>query len=190
MNQLNNLFDNISRIGSDNYDKTNKQIQNNKSSNYVLENYNNFNTFHSALNLANNQPNVFLNGSPCGGINSSVIDDNSKLKNKLCVRSSIRDNDKERLFKTSPYLGKGPFDIDSYNKINNIKLNSNKKTNHSDSETRHDNYTYTPLISSIESTIANPSNCVEGVAYKGWIRGGMPSRLLNREVDKKMNTTM
>ena len=62
MNQLNNLFDNISRIGSDNYDKTNKQIQNNKSSNYVLENYNNFNTFLSALNLANKHG-IFISAS-------------------------------------------------------------------------------------------------------------------------------
>ena len=106
------------------------------------------------------------------------------------MRSSIRDNEKERLFKTSPYLGKGPFDVNSYNIINNINLNSNKKTMNSDSEIKHDNYTYTPLIPTIESTIANPSNLVEGVAYKGWIRGGMPSRLLNREEDKKINSTM
>ena len=71
------------------------------------------------------------------------------------------------------------------------KENAKKFTNEvSDSEIKNDNYTYTPLIPSVESTIANPSNCVESVAYKGWIRGGMPSRLLNREEDKKINTAM
>ena len=75
--------------------------------------------------------------------------------------------------------------VKKYHRINDFSL-----YNQNGNQVTQDNYTYTPLISSIESTIANPSNCVEGIAYKGWIRGGMPSRLLNREVDKKINTTM
>ena len=38
MSLLNNMFDNISRIGSDNCDLTNKSIQNTKASDYLLEN--------------------------------------------------------------------------------------------------------------------------------------------------------
>jgi hypothetical protein len=38
-----------------------------------------------------------------------------------------------------------------------------------------------PLIPSIAATITNPSNLIEGVAANGWIRGGIPSRELERE---------
>ena len=37
------------------------------------------------------------------------------------------------------------------------------------------------LIPSLQATIQNPANLVEGVAADGWIRGGMPSRELARD---------
>ena len=42
------------------------------------------------------------------------------------------------------------------------------------------------MIPSLQSTINNPANLVEGVAEKGWIRGGVPSRELAR--DKEYST--
>ena len=37
------------------------------------------------------------------------------------------------------------------------------------------------MIPSLEATITNPANLVEGVAAEGWIRGGLPSRELIRD---------
>ena len=62
---------------------------------------------------------------------------------------------------------------------------TNRKTQNPNTEVTQDNYTYTPLIPAIETTITNPSNLVEGVAYEGWVRGGVPSRLLNRMEDEQ-----
>ena len=42
-------------------------------------------------------------------------------------------------------------------------------------------YTYYPLIPSIQSTVQNPSNLVEEAAAEGWIRGGLPSRDIQRD---------
>ena len=39
------------------------------------------------------------------------------------------------------------------------------------------------LVPSLKSTIQNPANLVEGVAANGWIRGGLPSRELTRDMD-------
>jgi len=44
-------------------------------------------------------------------------------------------------------------------------------------------YSNYPLIPSIESTVSNPANLVEGIAADGWIRGGLPSRNLTRDQD-------
>ena len=39
------------------------------------------------------------------------------------------------------------------------------------------------LVPSLKATIQNPANLVEGVANEGWIRGGLPSRELTRDMD-------
>ena len=39
------------------------------------------------------------------------------------------------------------------------------------------------LVPSLKATIQNPANLVEGVAAKGWIRGGLPTRDLVRDQD-------
>ena len=51
------------------------------------------------------------------------------------------------------------------------------------SEKSYANYHSTPLIPAIKDTVTNPANLVEGVASEGWVRGGVPSRELTRDVD-------
>ena len=111
MSVIDRLFDNVSRIGNDSCDNTNKNKQNIESSNYMLENYNVYNPVTSAINLATNQPNIFLRGSPKGGINGNNIDENSVLK--FAQPTNIRERAvyQERLFNTVPYLGKGPSNV-------------------------------------------------------------------------------
>ena len=185
-----NLFNNISRIGMDNCDITNKEIENKETINYLLQNFSGYSNFSKARNLANGQPNIFLSGSLGGGINSSVIDDNSKLQIPNNYKRSDQGECFSRLFSTTPYLGKGPYDVNTENELNlSNPLNLNRKTNNSNTEVSHDSIVYYPLIPSIESTINNPNNLVEGVAYDGWVRGGIPSRLFNKMQDEKKNIT-
>ena len=181
MSLVNGIFDNISRIGSDTCDVTNKSIQNTKTSNYVLENYNVYSPATGALNLAMSQPNIFLNGSPRGGINGNSIDDNSVLQISQISKTKERVVNQERLFSTVPYLGKGPNNVDVETQMINGDLNNKRKSQDPNSEVSHINYSFYPLLPSIEATVNNPANLVEGVAAAGWIRGGVPSRILNRE---------
>ena len=44
-------------------------------------------------------------------------------------------------------------------------------------------YSNYPLIPSIANSVTNPANLVEGVADEGWIRGGLPSRELQKDQD-------
>ena len=183
MSEINRLFDNISRIGNDSCDQTNKNKQNIEASNYILENYNVYNPVSSAINLAINQPNVFLRGSPKGGINSNNIDENSILQFSKPTNMRERGIYQERLFSTVPYLGKGPSNIGLETTLMTGDYNSKRKSVDPNSEVSNINYSYYPLIPSIETTVTNPANLVEGVAAPGWIRGGVPSRILNREED-------
>ena len=76
---LDRLFDNTARIGNDACDMTNRNKQNIESATYMLENFSTYNPVSDALNLATNQPNVTLQASLQGGINSDNIDINSAL---------------------------------------------------------------------------------------------------------------
>ena len=181
MSSVNQLFDNISRIGNGSCNLTNRTLANQNSSAYILKNYTNSGSFNNTVNLATNQPNVFFCGSPAGGINSNNIDKNTMLKFSPLARTPEKAVYQERLFSTVPYLGKGPGNINVECNLTSNNLNSNRKTADQNSEIDHTAYIHYPLIPSLEATISNPANLIEGVAADGWIRGGIPSRILNRE---------
>mgnify|MGYP007047366133 CR=1 FL=1 len=181
MTSIDQIFDNISRIGSDNSDITNKNLQNKQASNYMLENYCIYSPLSSSINLATSQPNVFCQGSPAGGIHKNNIDKNTTLNFSQATKPKERATYQSRLFSTVPYLGKGPSNINVECDLITSNLNSCKKTADQNSEVSHIDYSYIPLIPSLEESINNPANFIEGIAADGWIRGGIPSRILNRE---------
>lgn len=181
MSIFNQLFDNVSRIGNDNCDLTNKNLQNMQANNYILENYQVYTPINNAVNLATNQPNVFLAGSHGGGINRNNVDENSILQFADQTKFRERVSGQERLFSTVPYLGKGPSNVVLESQIKTGDYNLNKKSADPNSEVSHVDYSYYPLIPSIEATISNPANLVEGVASNDWVKGGVPSRILNRD---------
>ena len=39
------------------------------------------------------------------------------------------------------------------------------------------------LVPSLQATIQNPANLIESVAADGWVRGGLPSREMTRDID-------
>lgn len=80
-----------------------------------------------------------------------------------------------------PYLGHGPVKVDDEIRLQNGEHISTRKTDHMLSEVSYTDYHHYPLIDSIQSTVTNPHNLVEGVAKDGWIRGGLPSREVVQE---------
>ena len=186
MSLVNSIFDNICRIGNDDCDLTNKNIQNNKAANYLLENYNEQPAMTNIIDLATNQPNIFYSGCNEGGINGNCINENNALKFSQSTRIKERNNAQKRLFCTVPYLGKGPSNAVLESQIQIGDMIVNKKSLDPNSEVSHIDFNYYPLIPSLEATVANPANLVEGVAAEGWVRGGIPTRELNREGDSQV----
>ena len=178
---VDSVFNNICRLGNDDCDLTNKNIESIKSANYLLENYNLNSSMNKIINLATNQPCVFYSGPKQIAINGGNIDENSELKMSKLSRTRERNPLEERLFLTIPYLGRGPSNVPVENEIKRGDHMVYKKSEDPNSEVSHLNYTYYPLIPSIEATISNPSNLVEGVASEGWVRGGIPTRELNHD---------
>ena len=176
-------FNKMARIGNDTCDISQRNIQSVNSANYMMENYYPSCPMSNAIDFATSQPNVFYNGSQQVGIGGCNIDENSKLTLTDLTRPKCRISLFERPFLTVPYLGRGPSNVVLESQIQQGNTNINRKSVSTTTETSHFNYNSYPLIPQLQATINNPSNLVEGEAAEGWIRGGLPSRDLQRVED-------
>jgi hypothetical protein len=176
-------FQNMTRIGNDNCDLTQRNIQDIKSGNYMLTNFSPSCPMSKAVEFATNQPSVFYTGSHQVGIGGCNIDYNSKLTISDLTRPRCRISLLERPYATVPFLGKGSGNPILESQIQQGDMVTNRKSVNTTSEMSYMAHSNYPLIPSLQSTISNPANLVEGVAAEGWIRGGLPSRNLVSDAD-------
>ena len=182
-------FDQSTRIGNDTCDISQRNMQNINKANHVLENYYPACPMNKAVDFATSQPSVFYKGSQQVGINGCNIDDNSELLMPGLSRPKTKMNLFTRPYLTVPFLGRGTVDTDMESKIIQGDSRLNRKTTNSSGETSLISHQTYPLIPQIKSTVTNPVNLVESVASDGWIRGGLPSRSLQRDVEYDVSTT-
>ena len=138
-----------------------------------------------ARDLSLSQANVnFTDGYGLSGINGCNIDVDSGLRNnpdaltnKKCIQTL-----NARPYLTVPFLGRGPSNPVLESKLMQGASILDKKSCKTITEKQLVNRD-DDLVPSLKSTIQNPANLVEGVAANGWIRGGLPSRELTRDMD-------
>jgi hypothetical protein len=182
----NYTFDNLTRMGDDQCTSTQRAIQNKEYGNYL--------TYNPALpncgmkkpiEFATNQPNIQFKGGIGSNVGAGgcVVDQNSDLMiGTVQTRPKCRISLFQRPFLTVPYLGKGPSRPTLESALQQGDHVSNKKSCNTVTETPFMREA-TPLIPSLKETIQDPNNLVEGVAARGWIRGGLPTRDLVRDQD-------
>jgi hypothetical protein len=177
-NVVDYVFDNMSRLGNDVAENTQRNQLNVKHANYHLKNHNNLDcAMTNPIEFATKQPNVFFKGSNQIGPNGCNIDDHSKLT-ILSTQTTpkCRISLYPRPYLTVPYLGKGIFNLDAETNLQQGENNRVKKSVLAASEICYmDQKTY-PMMNSIQDTVTNPNNLIENDAADGWIRGGLPSR--------------
>lgn len=178
-------FDNMSRIGLDSCNKSQTDIQNVTACNYSLQNYFSSDcSMKSPIELATTQPGIMYNGGYGSGSGGCNINDSSKLLiGTIQTHPKCRIDLFQRPFATVPFLGRGSVNPVIEAQIQQGELNVNKRSVNTLSEKSYMKYSQTPLLPSVRERITNPANSVEGVAYEGWIRGGVPSRELTRDTD-------
>ncbi len=174
-------FYQTSRLGDDNCDQTQRNLQNSQASTYMLDNFRPACPMSSAIEFATSQINVNFTGSHTVGINGCNIEENSELTLNDLSKPKCRISLLQRPFATVPFLGRGKSNAVLESQIQQGDLANNRKSAYPSSEFSYGPYLFTPLVPSLKATIANPANLVEGVAADGWIRGGLPSRELVRD---------
>lgn len=183
-------FDNMSRIGLDDCNISQTDIQNVASCNYLTQNF--FASDCSMKNpiaLATAQPGIMYNGGYNSGAGGCNIDSSSKL-----LIGSIQTHPKchidlfQRPFVTVPYLGRGSVNPLMESQIQQGEQMLNKRSINNLSEKSYIKYHQTPLLPAIQQRLSDSSKN-ENDSSSGWIRGGVPSRELTRDKDYFNNHT-
>jgi len=176
-------FNQLTRIGEDSCDKSQRNVQNSSASTYMLNQSRPDCPMTNAMDFALSQPNVNYNGSHQMGIGGCNVDESSELILSALSRPRCKLSLLQRPFATVPFLGRGNSNPVLESQIQQGDLANNRKSITNLTEVSHIKYSNTPMIPSLQSSITNPSNLIEGVAAEGWIRGGLPSRDLVKDTD-------
>lgn len=178
-------FHNLSRIGLDDCNLSQTDIQNIASCNYSTQNYFASDcSMRKPIDLAVSQPGIMYNGGYMVGAGGCNIDQSSRLQiGTIQTHPPCRIDLFHRPFATVPYLGRG-----SVNPVMEAQLMQgeqivNKRSTNNLGEKSYIKYHQTPLLPEIQKRMNNPANQIESVASDGWIRGGIPSRELTRDAD-------
>ena len=178
-------FDNRTRIGNDTCSITAREAQNNEMGSYNTTNY-----FlkecgmKKPIAFATQQPSMFYNGGfgPCGAGGCNVDSDSNIKLATIQTNPKCRISLSERPFKTVPFLGRGRPQPDKESRLQQGSYVGDKKSCKKNTEKSY-SVEKVDLVPSLQRTIQNPSNLIEGEANKGWIRGGIPSREITRDND-------
>jgi hypothetical protein len=183
-------FYQTTRLGDDLCDRSQETVQNSNAATYMLSNYRPTCPMRNAIDFATSQLNVNFTGSHQVGINGCNIDESSELTINDLSKPACRISLLQRPFATVPYMGRGMNNPILESQIQQGDMAFNKKSINPLSEISYVPYYNTPLIPSLQATISNPANLVEGVAADGWIRGGLPSRELIRDKEYANNKSL
>jgi hypothetical protein len=174
-------FNARTRIGEGACSISQGNVESARSATYMLDNYWPACPMTRAIEFATSQPDVNYTGSHHVGMGGCNIDQSSDLEGlgRGLMQPKCRISLQQRPFATVPFLGRGKSDAVLESRLQQGELGTSRKSVVPASEATYE--TSTPLIPSLQATVANPANLVEGVAARGWIRGGVPSRELVRD---------
>ena len=176
-------FDNLSRIGLDQCNISQTDIQNVASCNYSTQNYFASDcTMKNVRELATTQPGIMYNGGYNTGAGGCNIDTSSMLQiGTIQTHPRCRIDLFQRPFATVPFLGRGSVNPVMEAQIQQGEQLVNKRSVNNLSEKSYIKYHQTPLLPAVKERM-NTSK-IETDASEGWIRGGVPSRELTRDGD-------
>ena len=172
-----------SRLGFDRTDFSQQTLQNAEYANYMLDGFRPACPLSNAIDFATSQPNINFTGSFQTSIGGSNITENSQLLINDLSKDKCRIMLIQRPYSTVPYLGRGKCDPMLESQMQQGDFANNKKSINPSSEVSYLQYSQTPMLPTLKSTICNPANLIESNAAEGWIRGGLPSRELARDKD-------
>lgn len=180
------VFNNLGRMGYDEYNHTQDNVMNNAFSSYMLTNHNGVHDKQASM-LHTKYPTMNMKGTHHVGPLGHNVDESSQLINSKLTNLNCKINLQERPYKSVPYLGKGNVDVGLENSLRFGETLREKKSAVGLNEKPQCDVSKYPMNHKLKGTISNPSNLIEESAVKGWIRGGLPSREIYKEQKYQCN---
>ena len=176
-------FQSSNRIGLDDCNKSQTDIQNIASCNYLTQNYFASDcSMKTPIQLATTQPGIMYNGGYNSGAGGCNIDTSSMLQiGTIQTNPRCRIDLFQRPFATVPFLGRGSVNPVMESQIQQGEQIVNKRSVNNLSEKSYIKYHQTPLVPAVKQRM--DTSKIENDASEGWIRGGVPSRELTRDGD-------
>jgi hypothetical protein len=175
---------NQASLVDDNCLQTERNNQNVEHSDYLLTN---FRTCESnlvnVLNIASENKGVTVRDGY--DVNSTKIDDNSNVRfGDVESRPKCSQQLFTRPYKTVPFMGRGVVDNAEENELRtgNATFKDRHLGKEENQQRSMDNH-FTPLTKNLSDNIQNPMNLVEEVNDDTWVRGGVPSRQIVKDLD-------
>ena len=144
-------------------------------------------TLEKARNVQLSQPNVNFNGGKGWmGEDGCTIDTDSKLRigeegsDKLTNKNYIHQYPN---LLNQGFFGKGVFDVDTETLIRDADMTTEQRPCNALSGASNLPYSFTPMISKLESEVQDPKNIIPEDSMDAWVRGGLPTRQIIRNVD-------
>lgn len=172
-------------LKSDGCGLSQRNIENASAAGYILDQTQCGPGLNKALLFATEQPVVTCKGGHQVGNGGYNISANSELLVNDLSKTSEKLSLQQPMYATSPFMGRGHIDTEAETDMRNMPYRQNRKSLNPSSEVSYDPYSKTPLLPELMHSIQNPANLIEGVAKEGWERGGMSSRVY----EKERNTT-
>jgi hypothetical protein len=171
-------FNQMGRTDNDPADNTQKNLSNNRYSNYVLSNYLGT-TVDTHVKFATQQPILVPNGLAFGnGLGGNVIDSDSQL---LIKNQEERSFEKlqllQRPFVTVPYMGRGFSNPQLESQLQQGEMIRGKQSVSTVTEQSFLNYSLYPTDNVMKEHVSNSAFTVEESALDGWVRGGADTRI-------------
>jgi len=176
-------FFNNGRIGLDNVDNTQRNMENTRYSNYMLSNYFAEPAENGHVNFATQQPNVMFSGVSNGrGLIGGLVDMDTNLLLKTEQERSLEKLSlNQRPFITVPYLGRGSCDPLLESQLLQGENSQDKKSVSTIMTKSFMNYTMYPLDDEMKNRVTDTRNTIEESALEGWVRGGVQTRELAQD---------
>jgi len=180
------MFNNLSRIGQDEYNHTQDSFANNGHASYMLTNLNQTNE-KKAVDLFTGNPTMNLKGTTQVGPYGYNVDQSTKLLKAQLTNANCKINLQERSYLSVPYLGRGNVDVGLENSLKLGDTLKEKKSCSQLNEKECNDVLDYPMNAKLKKSVSDPSKHIEESAVKGWIRGGIPSREIYKNKEYQCN---
>ena len=135
-----------------------------------------------ARNIQTSQVGINFNAGHEGGKNGCLMDTNNVLKFEELTNKKYINQLFERLTLTTPYI-RGLYDVDVESVLQPGEKSDIKKPCNTLAGKSLLTHYYTPMVPKLQKEVQDTNHIIPEDSEKTWVRGGLPSRQIMRNID-------